>query len=44
MDKPVNKSKVQSLHVLFTLYSAFKHSGHFGQQPEASANYQQLTL
>ncbi|XP_043238712.1 intraflagellar transport protein 46 homolog isoform X2 [Amphibalanus amphitrite] len=44
MDIPVYKSKVQSLHVLFTLYSAFKQSGHFGQQPEANPNYQQMTL
>ena len=29
-DIPVYKSRIQSLHVLFTLYSAFKHSQHFG--------------
>ncbi|XP_037082932.1 intraflagellar transport protein 46 homolog isoform X2 [Pollicipes pollicipes] len=40
MDIPVYKSKIQSLHVLFTLYSAFKQSGHFGQQPETNPNYQ----
>ncbi len=27
MDVPVYKSRVQSLHVLFTLYSEFKNSG-----------------
>jgi len=45
MDIPVYKSKVQSLHVLFTLYSAFKQSGHFGQQPEAAGpGYNQMAM
>ena len=26
---PVYKSRIQSLHVFFSLYSAFKHSQHF---------------
>ena len=29
LDIPVHKSRIQSLHVLFTLYSAFKQSQHF---------------
>ncbi len=29
LDIPVYKSRIQSLHVLFTLYSAFKQSQHF---------------
>ena len=29
-DIPVYKSRIQSLHVLFTLYSAFRNSHHFG--------------
>jgi len=31
MDIPRYKSRIQSLHVLFTLYSAFKQSQHFNQ-------------
>ncbi len=31
LDIPVHKSRVQSLHVLFSLYSAFKNSQHFNQ-------------
>ena len=31
LDIPVHKSRVQSLHVLFTLYAAFKNSEHFNQ-------------
>jgi hypothetical protein len=31
LDIPVYKSRIQSLHVLFTLYSAFKNSQHFNQ-------------
>ena len=29
LDIPVHKSRVQSLHVLFTLYSEFKNHQHF---------------
>ncbi|KAE8592366.1 hypothetical protein XENTR_v10018739 [Xenopus tropicalis] len=29
LDIPVHKSRIQSLHVLFSLYSAFKNSQHF---------------
>jgi len=29
LDIPVYKSRIQSLHVFFSLYSAFKHSQHF---------------
>jgi intraflagellar transport protein 46 len=31
LDIPIHKSRIQSLHVLFSLYSAFKHSQHFNQ-------------
>ena len=31
LDIPRYKSRIQSLHVLFTLYSAFKSSQHFTQ-------------
>ena len=31
LDIPVYKSRVQALHVMFTLFSAFKQSEHFGQ-------------
>lgn len=31
LDIPVHKSRIQSLHVFFSLYSAFKHSAHFNQ-------------
>ncbi|KAG8434581.1 hypothetical protein GDO86_012814 [Hymenochirus boettgeri] len=34
LDIPVYKSRVQSLHVLFSLYSAFKNSQHFKDLPE----------
>ncbi|XP_045115891.1 intraflagellar transport protein 46 homolog isoform X3 [Portunus trituberculatus] len=34
MDIPAYKSRVQSLHVLFTLYSVFKNSAHFRQLAE----------
>ncbi|XP_063594104.1 intraflagellar transport protein 46 homolog isoform X1 [Penaeus indicus] len=34
MDIPVYKSRIQSLHVLFTLYSVFKNSAHFRQLAE----------
>lgn len=33
MDIPVYKSRIQSLHVLFTLYSEFKNSEHFKAPP-----------
>ncbi|XP_035204676.1 intraflagellar transport protein 46 homolog [Stegodyphus dumicola] len=29
MDVPVHKSKIQSLHILFTLYLEFRNSQHF---------------
>jgi len=29
LDIPIYKSRIQALHVLFTLYSAFKNSEHF---------------
>merc|ERR1712012_1485086 len=32
LDIPVYKSRVQALHVMFTLFSAFKQSEHFGYQ------------
>ncbi len=31
LDIPVHKSRIQALHVFFSLYSAFKHSQHFNQ-------------
>ena len=31
LDVPIHKSRIQSLHVFFSLYSAFKHSQHFNQ-------------
>ena len=31
LDIPVYKSRIQSLHVLFSLYSAFRSSQHFNQ-------------
>ena len=31
LDIPVYRSRIQSLHVLFSLYSAFKQSQHFNQ-------------
>ncbi|ROT71761.1 hypothetical protein C7M84_009902 [Penaeus vannamei] len=34
LDIPVYKSRIQSLHVLFTLYSVFKNSAHFRQLAE----------
>ncbi|KAK4291145.1 hypothetical protein Pmani_036008 [Petrolisthes manimaculis] len=34
LDIPAYKSRVQSLHVLFTLYSVFKNSAHFRQLAE----------
>ncbi|XP_063059802.1 intraflagellar transport protein 46 homolog isoform X2 [Engraulis encrasicolus] len=34
LDIPVYKNKIQSLHVLFTLYSEFKNSQHFKALPE----------
>lgn len=30
LDIPVNKSRIQSLHVLFTLYATYKHFNHYG--------------
>jgi len=36
-----NKSVVESLHVLFTLYSDFKHSQHFGQNANEEQDFQQ---
>ncbi|XP_064651256.1 intraflagellar transport protein 46 homolog isoform X3 [Lineus longissimus] len=36
LDIPVNKSKIQSLHVLFTLYSEFKNSQHFKSLAESN--------
>ena len=32
LDIPVYKSRVQALHVMFTLFSAFKQSEHFVYQ------------
>jgi len=37
LDIPRYRSRVQSLHVLFTLYSAFNHSQHFSQPPREEA-------
>ena len=34
LDIPIYKSRIQSLHVLFSLFSAFKHSHHFNQMAE----------
>ena len=34
LDIPVHKSRIQSLHVFFSLYSAFKHSQHFNQMAQ----------
>uniref|UniRef100_T1J6N3 Intraflagellar transport protein 46 homolog n=1 Tax=Strigamia maritima TaxID=126957 RepID=T1J6N3_STRMM len=34
LDIPIYKSKIQALHVLFTLYSEFKNSQHFRQLAE----------
>lgn len=34
LDIPVYKSRIQSLHVLFTLFSVFKNSAHFRQLAE----------
>ena len=34
MDIPVYNNLVESLHVLFTLYSEFKNNQHFQQQAE----------
>ncbi|KAA0189316.1 hypothetical protein HAZT_HAZT000505 [Hyalella azteca] len=34
LDIPVYKSKIQSLHVLFTLYSEFRNSVHFRRLAE----------
>ena len=31
LDIPFYKSRIQSLHVLFTLYSSFRNSQHFNQ-------------
>ncbi len=31
LDVPIHKSRIQSLHVFFSLFSAFKHSQHFNQ-------------
>eukprot|EP00095_Tigriopus_kingsejongensis_P009322 snap_masked-scaffold486_size158769-processed-gene-0.8 protein:Tk09322 transcript:snap_masked-scaffold486_size158769-processed-gene-0.8-mRNA-1 annotation:"intraflagellar transport protein 46 homolog" len=31
LDIPIHKSRIQSLHVLFSLYSAFRNSQHFNQ-------------
>ncbi|XP_051973945.1 intraflagellar transport protein 46 homolog isoform X3 [Xyrauchen texanus] len=55
LDIPVYKNRIQSLHVLFTLYSEFKNSQHFkvaeGQKSEtlsasrtATADLEKLTL
>lgn len=38
LDIPVYKSRTQSIHVLFTLFSEFKNSEHF-KNPGASTNY-----
>ena len=38
LDIPVYKSRVHSLHVLFSLYSAFKNSQHFNQLAQENAN------
>lgn len=34
LDIPIHKSKIQSLHVVFTLYAEFKNSQHFRQLAE----------
>lgn len=46
LDIPMHKSRIQSLHVFFSLYSAFKHSQHFNQlaQDNNMDNYDQLEL
>ena len=41
LDIPVYKSRVQALHVMFTLFAAFKNSEHFtqyGEEPELQTN------
>ncbi|GAA6099817.1 intraflagellar transport protein 46 homolog [Tachysurus ichikawai] len=35
LDIPVYKNRIQSLHVLFTLYSEFKNSQHFKNSTES---------
>ena len=37
LDIPVYKSRIQSLHVFFSLYSAFKHSQHFNMMAHEEA-------
>jgi intraflagellar transport protein 46 len=34
-DVPIHKSRIESLHLLFTLFSEFKASQHFRTQDEA---------
>ncbi|XP_028840095.1 intraflagellar transport protein 46 homolog [Denticeps clupeoides] len=41
LDVPVYKSRIQSLHVLFTLYSEFKNSQHFKVLAEGQKSYSQ---
>eukprot|EP00730_Choanoeca_flexa_P013028 TRINITY_DN4896_c0_g1_i3.p1 TRINITY_DN4896_c0_g1~~TRINITY_DN4896_c0_g1_i3.p1 ORF type:complete len:354 (+),score=61.07 TRINITY_DN4896_c0_g1_i3:38-1063(+) len=36
-DIPSNKSRIQALHLLFTLFVEFRNSQHFGDQPDALA-------
>lgn len=38
LDVPVHKSRIQSLHVFFSLFSAFKHSQHFNQLAQEDNN------
>ena len=38
LDIPVHKSRIQSLHVFFSLFSAFKHSQHFNQLAQDNNN------
>merc|ERR1712141_325837 len=38
LDIPVYKSRIQSLHVFFSLFSAFKHSQHFNQLAQDNNN------
>jgi hypothetical protein len=38
LDIPVYKSRVQSIHVLFTLFSEFKNSEHFKHGSHSTGN------
>ena len=45
LDVPIHKSRIQSLHVFFSLYSAFKHSQHFNQlAQENNLDYDETTV